>query len=670
MGKEFSQPQQLAVNQFNFIPGINGNNLTPGNVFKKLVEQIRQEWDYCYRTQNTKTQKYLNRLKLYNNQKRNDDVVGDTTLFTIHNSVLSALYDDEFTAEFIGRNEGNEDIASNLNAMANYDKDEMKKPQLDYFWDWDTLFFGKGYVELAAFDRKRMCPIPQLLDPMLWQQDPEAQSLNGDMMGYGAARFCGMETLMTKWQLENIPSCFDLDQIKVGKATRSLIDQARQSRQEAQGLDQQIRTEEKELGQNAYFQVCQWRTHYKDDYLTGGQTRKVLVWLTNDRQKVIRFKVLPQQDRWSVVERSLFPSSHDFYGTSLTDLVEDKQRMRAILTNLGINLVKADLFGMYIYDRNHIKTRADLNFDFNKFIGVDLAKGDSIANIVQPMARQNGNQSYFNLIMQILDQSAKAATATPDLMQGRVTPDDKTLGELNKVDQNASKRYSLAANIFGWSEHDFWDQYYWIYKKYFKQNIYEKTVRVQGIFSSKYPVFTREMIIGKTDPDVMIKSKYITQSETNKNRQLLNEYGQIVMQDQTANHRWFNKKMAKVHGLTDEEIEQLYPPTPDELKARQENVQLNDDKFVQVDANDKHMEHLIEHNKGRRTKALLAHVATHMRAMELQKTNPEMFPGLQQQQQQQQGQNQQQAQTMQQNAQRRPMTQQNMQGEQQGIQTQ
>src|SRR5579864_1415301 len=114
MAKESANAIQLQVNQVTN-PGGNdietANDLTPTSRFKKLAEQVRAEWEYCYRTQNGKVQMWLNRLKLYNNQKRQDDAVGDATLFTIHNSVLSALYDDDLTVGWEGRNEGDEDIA-------------------------------------------------------------------------------------------------------------------------------------------------------------------------------------------------------------------------------------------------------------------------------------------------------------------------------------------------------------------------------------------------------------------------------------------------------------------------------------------------------------------------------------------------------------------------------
>lgn len=631
MAKENSRAQMLAANQADipqdqqFASGL-GNDLTPNSIYKRLVEQCRAEWEYCYRTQNSKVQVWLNRLKLYNNQKRDNDAVGDPLLFTVHNSVVASLYDDALTAKFEAEYDGGEDVAANLNAMAKFDKPRMKLDILRYFQWWDTCFFGKSFISMMEFNRKLMLPVPKLLDPTCFQQDPEAYALNGDFNGDQPARFLGSDFLATKYQLQKFKNTFDLEYLKLGKSTRSLIDTARYTREDAQGLNQQIITEEKDLGVNAYYQLTAWMTHFKDKRLTGDQTKKVLVWLGNDRQKVVRFKILPQQDKWPIIERSLFPSAHDFYGTSVTDLVEDKQRMKAVLLNLGINQLKKDLFGRYLYDRNHIKSRGDLNYDFNKHIGVDLSKGENIGNIVQPINTQNVNQQYFQMIMNILEGTAEKAAFTSDNQQGGLSQDKRTLGELNKKDQGVSQRMGLVASIAGWSETEFWEQYYYLYDKYFKSGIDQKMVKVQSIFAADYPKFEREDIIGDLPPSVKIVSEYKSQAEKAKNRQLLAAYGQVIIQEPTANKRWFFKKIGKANDLTEDDLEQLFPPTPDEIEARRENILLSQNKYVPVKPEQNHEQHLEQHAKADKTKQLLAHKLAHEYAMELKKTRPDLFP--------------------------------------------
>lgn len=598
--------------------------------YKSLVKQIQAEYNLSYKALNSRIQVWLKRLKLLNNQKRDADAVGDNLMFTIFYSVLASLYDDELSAEFEGRNEGNEDTAESLNGMAKFDYDEMEKAIIDYDWLWDTIFFGRGLLSLYTFDRETMTPIPEILDPTTFLRDPEAHSVNGSpKLHRNAARFLGREIQLTKADMEDIPSVFDIEYLKSQKPKTSLTYQAKQARDDAHGLNSQIRYEENDLGVNKYYPVLEWFTRWKHDELTGGKPKKVLVWLGNDRTKVVRFKVLEDQKLWPIIDRPFFKNSHDWDGTSLPDLVEDKQRMRAVLMNLGIKLMKSDLFGMYIFDRNKIKNKGDLNFDFNKFVGVDLDRGQSLNNVVQPMPRDAVNQQYFNLIMNMLDASAQKATATPDMQQGQVTQQDRTLGELNMVNNKVATRYSLTAKVFGWSEKQFWEQWYQLYKRHFKKKIDEKVIKLEGIFGAKYVPLERDDVISKNDPNVKIVSKFLSEAQRNRSRQLFNELSQVLVQYPGTNVRYLLKKITRLHEVDKEEVDRILPPTPDERKAIEENLMLNDDKQVYVQPDDDHEQHLEEHAKAKDTTSKFAHVATHQRALELKKQNPKLFPNSQ-----------------------------------------
>src|SRR4030042_3472268 len=121
--------------------------------FESIIAQVQNEYTKAWKHQKPKKDEAEVRLKLYNNQRREKKSVGDTTLFTIMQTVLASLYQDRLAVTFSGREEGDEEVAENLNAMAEYDYEEMEKAVIDYSWLWDTLFFGRGYVDLSEFER-------------------------------------------------------------------------------------------------------------------------------------------------------------------------------------------------------------------------------------------------------------------------------------------------------------------------------------------------------------------------------------------------------------------------------------------------------------------------------------------------------------------------------------
>lgn len=588
--------------------------------FEQLAAQVRSEYALAWKHQNPKVIEWQARLRLYNNQKRKKDAVGDTTLFTVFQTVLASLYNDRLMVAWGGKEEGDEETADNLNALSKYDYDQMLKDELDFIWIWDTLFFGRGIMALHEFKRdpktKTFLPVPEVWDPMSFLRDPRATSINGGVCSRNAARFFGRELKMTKDEVRDHPHIFftDFRTIKLGGGVKSLLESAEQARDDAQGRQRQKLKGEAALGENAEYDVTEWFTSWKGS--------KVTVWLANQRRKVIGFQELKGIDEWEVIDRPLYPTAHDWDGTSIPDLIEDKQRMRAVAQNLGIKAMKADLYPMYIYDQNKIKNKKDLDFDFNKFIPSD---GD-VAGAILPLRKAFPNLALLDFIYNSLDVSGQKATATPEIQQGMMSEKQRTLGEINIIASKVDTRYSLSAKIFGWSEKRFWRQWYQLYKRHFKADIDEKVLRIVGAFGPKWRPLTRENIVAKIDPDVTIESQVVSRARELEELQAMTQYLSLALQDPTSNRRWGFKKLGKLTGLEKDEIERLFPPTIDERIAEDQNESLSKNEIVPVLAEDDHNVHLEVHSKAADTDAKYAHCEAHKKALSVKKTRPELFP--------------------------------------------
>src|SRR3989442_10030374 len=79
-------------------------------------------------------------LKLYINQRKNPKKVGDTLMFSTHQTILAALYRDFLDAEWSPRHEDDVDRVENLNATWQFDYDEMDKGALDFEKYFDSTF--------------------------------------------------------------------------------------------------------------------------------------------------------------------------------------------------------------------------------------------------------------------------------------------------------------------------------------------------------------------------------------------------------------------------------------------------------------------------------------------------------------------------------------------------
>ena len=505
--------------------------------FKRLIQQIEKEYQLSWDHMKPKWDEWELRLKLYNNQKRDKEAVGDPLLFTIQQTVLASLYADRLTATFEAREDGDEDRAEITTSLAEFDYDEMEKDEIDYMWDWDTLFFGRGLLLLKEFDKKISAPVPEVIDPMTFLRDPFAKSARGDRKGRGALQFCGWEASLTKREIESARVYFNTKDLKgetMADRTRSPHDRNVQARQEAQGLGNTTLKSNSLTGDNKKFKVLNWFTWY--------QGKLVFVTLAENRKKIIRFEEL-KDTTVPIIDRSIFPISHDWDGVSIPDIVEDKQRARSVIQNLTLKSAKLGLHPTFLFDTNKIKNQADLNAEFNKHIPVD----GNTAGAIQEVQRQ-GVKSEVSFILDLLDTASQRATGATGQRQGLPSEDERTATESNLIAQGSDARFSLSAKVFGWSEKRFWQQWYRLYKDNFEGDIDEKVIRVHGAMGAKWLPLTRENIITNIDPDVKVESKVVSDSKRFNELQLFRSYIATVATDPTANLRYAFKELGRLHG--------------------------------------------------------------------------------------------------------------------------
>lgn len=579
--------------------------------YTALIEQVQSEYKVALDFMQPKFEERALRLKLYNNQKRNKLAIGDPLIFTIHQTVLASIYNDKLSVDFEGRESGDEETAENLNSLASFDFSDMGMDSINYEWDWDTTFFGRGLLLLMEFDREAKCPVPEVIDVMTWLRDPRAISVNGDKKGRGAMRFGGRPIRLSKTEMDNAKVYSDYEDLKSNDANNNdLIDKNSRARKEAQGYNDLSKFDDLK-GDNEQYKLLEWFTNYKG--------KKVLVTLADNNKRVVRLTEL-KGDKWPIIDRVIYPISHDWDGVSIPDLVEDKQRARATIQNLGLESIKLGLNPTYLYDTNKIKNRGNLQIDFNKNVPVDGSPAGAIQNVERQTVK-----SEVSWILDVLDTASQKATATPDTQQGIQSNKNRPLGETELINANVDTRYSLSAKIFGWSEKRFWQQWYFLYKTHFNDKIDSKIIRIKGAMGPQWRELTRDNIITSVDPDVSIESKIISESNRINNLQKYRLFFKDIMETnpQNSNVSFALRKIGRLSGFDKDEIEQILPPTIDEMRAEDENEKLDNNKMVEVKVYDDDFVHMVVHNRASDTKTKLAHINAHKRAMMLKRVNPQ-----------------------------------------------
>jgi hypothetical protein len=436
------------------------------------------------------------------------------------------------------------------------------------------------------------------------------------MKGKGKARFLGRETRMSKNEMKEAGIYFNIGKMKPDNTdVTSIVDRALELRQQAQGYSDVSRFTGELTGDSSTYRLLEWFTRFKG--------KLVLVTLADGMKTVVRYTEM-KKNRIPIIDRALYPIAQDWDGVSIPDLVEDKQRARAKLANLGIKVAESGLYPRYIFDSNRIKNKADLNIEFNKYIPVEGSPANAIVEVPRSQVRQD-----VDYILRTLDMAAQKATATPDIQQGAVSGEKRTATEMSIVANKVDTRYSLSAKIFGWSEKRFWQAWYGLYKTFFKEGIDEKVIRISGTLGATFRPLRRENIITANDPDVRIESKVVSDAKRFNLLQQFRGYLQTLVGIPTANIRFGLKYMGKLTGLKKDIINQLLPPTPDEMLAEDENKTLEKNGIVKVHTTDDHYIHLEIHNKLSDTPAKYAHLQAHKKALILLKQNPSIVPNKQ-----------------------------------------
>lgn len=579
-----------------------------------ILNQIKREWTYSWTFIQPKWDKWLVRLKLYNNQKRNVMDIGDPLLFTILQTWLASMYSDELTVAFRGRNVGDDDQAETQTQLAQYDAGEMRKAELDYTWMWHTGFFGRGLILLNTFDVNTKTPLPENIDPLTFLRDPDCTNICGDRLGRGSARFFGREIRVSQLELEqhsdiykNIQGLPELsDDNKITPVQNNL-----RIRQSAAGYDvlRQAMT-----GDNAAHILVEWFTHWNG--------KKVIVTCASNFNTIIRVQEI-ELEEWPIAERTLFPTADDYDGVSICDLVEDKQRARAKIINLSLKGVEAGVYPDYIYNNQLIKNKAALaKIEFNKYTGVPGNPNNAIVQIERKQVSAD-----VNWMLSLMDTAAQKSTATSDIQQGGMTDTVRSATEIENSAQGADNRYSLAQKIFGWSEKRFWRLWYKLYDIYFAPSgIDSKVLRLEGPLGSTWKTITREDVIGEEDPDIYVESKKISDADKmNRVNMLMGFMNQGVAMDPGFNKRFALKQIGRAMTITEDELNRFLPQTFDEYEAEEENLLLNQNKLPKISISQNHMVHIEIHTKAVDNTARAVHIKMHQVAMFAQQKNPQLM---------------------------------------------
>lgn len=586
---------------------------------------IRRKYEDSFQFLQARKKRQANQLKLLVNLQKGDQNISSTLLLTLFNRVLSSLYDDKLQIKFLPSQGINQDQINSYNILAQSDYLEMGKAKLDYDWCWDTLFYGRGYMETLQFDEKRKIMKPHVINPLVFGYDPIVSEVQ-------EWRYYWKWITKNKWELNKL--------IKNGKIT-GITD----TKQIAAGVDPYL-WEYKQIVDQARDGVMPSPEPYGNDifqllefYSYNEKGNKCVYWVDKNFSVVLMEEELDLEDgeekgesKWPIVVKESYRQPHSSIPFSVADLLDDKHRAKSVLLNLAFISAKDEANPVYLYNTDKVDDATQfLSRQVNQHIPVS-----DVNDAVAPLNKAHAMSPELLNFIRVLESEAEDPMGAGKPMQSTGASSSGNTATQAAIDQQLNDMaQSLISKVLQFGESEFWSHWFHRYAKY-ADALGSKMANIVGIKGVDSTEVNLEVFHTDYPPGILVYSaKEAEYKELVLRRDLMQIYPALTQTLDPDGLRNFNKHVFFPKLLPDPSlIDVMLPKTIDEIKAESENEQLKKDEFVEALPTDNHTEHIYMHMMVQpKTWATWFHIKEHQdmlaeqKAQEMQAQQMEMQQG-------------------------------------------
>ena len=589
-------------------------NQTDEAVLPKELKYIQDCYTESFMFLQSRKRRQVRQLVLLNNLQRGDQNIASTLLLTLFNRTLSNIYDDKLQIKFLPSQGIKQEQLNSYNVLAQSDYLEMNKAKLDYDWCWDTLFFGRGYLETLKFNTKRKIMEPHVINPLVFGYDPYFEEVQ-DWRYYWkwitkskveVQRLINNGTITGIKSPEEIESGVD-EYLWNYKALRDKAKKAVEPAANSQGGD--------------IFQILEFYGYDEDG-------NKKCYWVDRSFSKCLYEEKLELDDldygdqkekgsKWPIVVKEAYREPHSSVTFSLADLIEDKHRAKSVLLNLAFIAAKDRANPSYLYNPDKV---LDITQFFSRQIDQHIPVND-VANAVLPLNTEDPMSAGLIQFISMLTQEANDPVGTGQVGQPMAAKGDKTATHDAIQQQLNDMATSLQSKVMQFGESEFWSTWFHRYAKYAPE-LKEKMANIVGVKGITSQIIDMKDFNTDFPPGVLVYSaKEAEYKELVLRRDLMQLYPELAQTLDPDGLRNFNKYVFFPKFLQDPSlIDIMLPKTIDEIKAEEENEQLASEKLPEVLPTDNHTTHMYVHQMLQpKTWALWFHLAAHEEALAIQK---------------------------------------------------
>lgn len=513
-------------------------------------------------------------------------------MLTLFNRVMSGIYDDKIQVKFLPSQGINQDQLSAYNILAQSDYQEMDKAKLDYEWCWDTLFFGRGYMETVRFDKKKKIMQPHVINPLNFGYDP--YFTNCQEWRYYWKWITKSKQELKLLQKAGVLKNFNIDNLQSG-IDPYLWDYKVKRDQARDGIAPPI-----DAITGDVFQILECYAH--DD-----NGDKYVYWTDKNISQIIYEKKLDLKDgeeiimpdggsveqasKWPIVAKEAFLIPHQSIPVSVADLLEDKHRAKSVLLNLAYIAAKDQANPLYGYNPDKVRDVSQfLSRQLNQHIPMDDESAAWPLNKSQTMSPE------LVTFIEMLDREADEPVGTGKPMQPTGSTAVGTATQASIDQQLNDLAQSLQSKVMQFGESEFWSHWFHRYALH-GDALGEKMANIVGVKGVDTKMIDLKMFNAEFPPGVQVYSaKEAEYKDLVKRRDYMQMYPNLMQSMDPDGMRNFNKHVFFPLFLQDPSlIDIMFPKTLDEIKAEAENEQMANRTMPEVSDTDDHTTHIYIH---------------------------------------------------------------------------
>lgn len=572
---------------------------------KDLIAQVKNEYEEGRSYLEPRKTRWTRQLVLMNNLQRGEQNVASTMLPSYFNRVFAGIHSNTPTVKFVPGNDAELYATESLNKMAVADAQEMNKPMLDYDWDWDTCFYGAGYLETLKWIKSRKLMQPEVINPMFFQYDPYFSEVQD-------WRYYSKWKLLNAHQLKRLIDDGVVDGIKKIGDIETGVDPYiwTWKIQAEQAKDVNPAATETMVPQSNIYQIFEHFT-----YVDG---KKSVVWTNRSMSKVLRVDELdlkddadhPGESLWPIVRKTIFREPHSSAAVSVPDLLEDKHRAQNVILNLAYIAAKDEVNPIYEYVPEKLKNAAMLyQRQINQHIPV------TELGAIAPLKQKASLSSAVLALMNTLKQEGADVVGTAQ--PASIGSKKKSATQDAILQQIADMTQSLQSKLVQQAEMEFWGKWY---QKLItnKEDGGFKMLALTDALGTTFEQIELDKIKTKYPPRVILMNlKEAEYKETLERREIAGQMALLQGSMSPGQFRMFLKQIyfPKFKTFDHSSIDLAFPKTIDEMVAESENESLAAGEWIEPKPTDDHETHLYIHMRGKKNAEMNTHILVHQYAL-------------------------------------------------------